>query len=154
MLSPTLKVLLKNNIFRKTYLLIILLFTSLLFSAIFGDSLYLLYTNVSEHKKIEGLTTYGGVSIPDSRSAVEDILNSNNSSIVKIANIKNVLLDTKVGTKDNLAKSDLLYYDQVKQLFTEVNDSTISSDKQLSNIQEIMKQVNPALRIPDNKPEK
>ena len=98
--------------------------------------------------KIEGVTNYGGVSVPDSRSSVEDVLSSNNSSIVQVANIKNILLDTKVGTKDNLTKIDSLYYDQIPQLFTEVNDSTISSEKQLLNIQVIMKQVNPSLRLP------
>jgi hypothetical protein len=186
----------KNNLFRKIYILIILLFTSLLFSYIFGETFY--FCCVSQNKvlhstnsidgkiaetktenletknlplhatsnsssfnlsnskmflseqSIENFTNYGGVSVPDSRSAVEDVLSSNNSSIVQVANIKNILLDTKVGTKDNLSKSDSLYYDQIPQLFTEVNDSTISSEKQLTNIQSIMKQVNPTIRLPGN----
>lgn len=165
MSSINLQFLLKNNIFRKIYILIVLLFTSLFISALFGETFYFCCKsqnkiihfptssnpeNGSSLDKVEGLTNYGGVSVPDSRSSLEDVLSSNNSSIVQVANIKNILLDTKVGTKDNLTKMDSLYYDQISQLFTEVNDSTISSEKQLLNIQSIMKQVNPALRIPGN----
>jgi hypothetical protein len=99
---------------------------------------------------IEGLQNYGNTSIPDSRSAVEDILTKNLSSIVQVTIIKNILLDTKVGSKDNLQKNDLAYYNNINNLFDIVNDRTISTDKQILNIYKIMKEVNPGLILPDN----
>lgn len=151
MASSTLSFINKNNIFRKIYLLLILLFVSLFMMMLFGKSI-VVGNNRDEY--LEGLVNYGSVSVPDSRAAVEDVLNSNNSSIVKVLNIKNIILDTKVGTKENLTKADTLYYDQITNIFNVINDSTISAEKQLFDIQLIMKEVNPTLKYSEKKEDK
>ena len=155
MASSTLPLLIKNNLFRKLLMLFSLLFMTLIMFSIFGHSIHYFINgdspgNSYEKMNVEGLQNYGETSIPESRTAVEEILSKNLSSIVQVSNIKNILLDTKVGSKENLKKSDLAYYDNIRNLFDIVNDRTISSDKQLLNIYKIMKEVNPGLIPPEN----
>lgn len=168
MASSTLPLLIKNNLFRKILMLFSLLFMTLIMFSIFGHSIhYFINGNFPSLRSgeamnssfdnsyigianMEGLQNYGDTSIPESRATVEEILSKNLSSIVQVTIIKNILLDTKVGSKENLKKNDLAYYDNIRNLFDIVNDRTISSDKQILNIYKIMKEVNPGLILPDN----
>jgi len=93
----------------------------------------------------EGMTDklYGNTSIVDSTNAIFDVLNSNNSSTVKTLNVKNILLDTKIGSHENLSKADNTFYDNYQNMLNILNDNTLSSDKQLTEINDIINSIKP-----------
>jgi len=127
-----------TQLFQKIYILIILLVSVTIIFPLFTH-IGLWMAGKTEESVEEGLVTHGSCSVPDARTAIVDILNSNNSSIVQVSNIKNIMLDTKFGTNENLSANDAAFFDSNKQILTIIDDTTLSSDAQLNQIHDIMK---------------